>query len=164
MDWFWNNFGGVITTVLAVYGAFLSSLNFWHTRKRDKKELYIKSEIKTESSSSDKIKDKYAIITIVNKSLRPIAIDKIGFKYAYSFGAKSLKHKNFETGAFINHKKLDTSEVFYYYFNFKYSVDTPEDTNSNSMLKAIPYVIDTEGERYKGEPFKHPANFVFYLR
>ena len=164
MSWFSNGYLQPLTPLIVILGLAISFFSFWHTKKRDKKELYIKSEIKTESSSSDEIKDKYAIITIVNKSLRPIAIDKIGFKYAFSFGAKSLKHKNFETGAFINHKKLDTSEVFYYYFNFKYSVDTPEDTNSNSMLKAIPYVIDTEGERYKGEPFKHPANFVFYLR
>ena len=157
MDWFWNNFGGVITTVLAVYGAFLSSLNFWHTRKRDKKELYIKSEL----SSGNNTKYESATITIVNKSLRPIAINKIGFKYAYSFTSKSLKHKNFETGSFTHPRKLGTAEVLRYRFDFKYAAGTTEDVNSNRMLKAVPYVIDTEGQRYKGEPFRHPANFYF---
>ena len=159
MDWFWENIVGVITTVLAVYGAFLSSLNFWHMWKRDKKELYIKAIFRevTDGGTS------YVEFHIVNKSLRPITIKEFGFKYASSPVSKLLKHPDYNSNTLEPLRKLNTSEECYAvillwnYANHAYRVDL--NRINNSMVKAVPYVIDTEEQRYRGKPFKHPAKF-----
>lgn len=161
MDWLWNNFGGVITMVLAVYGALLSSLNFWHMWKRDKKELYIKAIFRQVTDGTPS----YIEFYIVNKSLRPITIKEYGFKYAASPVSKLIKPADCDGNPIEPPRKLNTSEECHTvillgdYANHPYEADLNRITNF--MLKAVPYVIDTEEQRYRGQPFKHPANFYF---
>ena len=155
MDWFLNNFGGVITTVLAVYGAVLSSLNFWHTRKRDKKELHIEAISKP---LSDNFFD-YVRITVANKSLRPIAIKEIGLEYKPSFKARLSKPVGMDRVFVRMPAKLETSDLLNYDCNCRYHAGKNEDPYTIEA-SAVPYVIDTEGQRYKGAPLKHLVYFI----
>ena len=161
MSWFWGNFGGVITTVLAIYGAVLSSLNFWHTRKRDKKELYFEAFFL--QSSDPRWGEVH--VSFANKSLRPITIKEYGFKYVSSSASKMVEPKDVEIkkSHYDELIKLATSEQYSYAVYFVKSAGNIKTAESNFMLKAIPYAIDTEGQLYTGAPFKHPANFVFFL-
>lgn len=152
MAWLWDNIVGVITTVLAIYGAVLSSLNYWHMRKRYKKELYIEASFHQSSNSAWS----YVQVYIANKSLRPITIKEYGFKYASSSDSKLLEPGDLKINLFGTPIKLATSEQFSYRIDFNLTK-----SKSNFMLKAIPYAIDTEGQRYTGVAFNHPDNFVF---
>jgi len=161
MDWLWDNIVGVITTVLAIYSAVLSSLNFWHMWERDKKELYIEAFF-LQSLLPDWGD---VFVSIANKSLRPITIKEYGFKYVPSSASKMVEPRDYKIKMIRYDKliKLTTSEQYSYRVDFKKYVGNLKTAESNFMLKAVPYVIDTEGQRYKGPPFKHPANFVFLL-
>ncbi|WP_295963533.1 hypothetical protein [uncultured Bartonella sp.] len=154
MAWLWDNIVGVITTVLAIYGAILSSLNFWHTKKRDKKELYIKATFYPGIVAELN----YVTITVVNKSLRPITIKDIGLKYDPSVEPKLSKPIGFDNGSDRLPIRLETSDqlshvVFCRYF----SVQTEK---SHSLeLSAVPFAIDTEGQQYNGVPLNHSISF-----
>ncbi len=155
MDWFWDNFGGVVTTVLAIYGAFLSSLNCWHMWKRDKKELYfdINSNQAYDEGSTN------VIINIVNNSLRPVAIKEIGLKYKRSFEDRLSKPVHFDGVSVILPARLETSDQLRYLCNCLYFAGENEQPHNIEAI-AVPYAIDTEGQRYKGAPFKHYVSFI----
>ena len=155
MSWLWDNITGVITTVLAIYGAVLSSLNFWHMRKRDKKELYIEANF---IQSSD-VEANTATITVVNKSLRSITIKEIGLKYDSSVELKLSKPVDYENDALRLPVKLETSDQFNYDIPCCYFANEKEKAH-HFDTSAVPYAIDNEGQRYKGTPLQHPIYFV----
>lgn len=155
MDWFWENIVGVITTVLAVYGAVLSSLNFWHTSKRDKKELCIEAEFKQGSF----VTLNNVTVTVINKSLRPITIKKIGLEYDPFVEAKFPKPVGYEHEAIKLPIRLEISDQFYYHVPCCYLANQNEKAN-HFDTSAIPYAIDNEGQKYKGTPLKHPVFII----
>ena len=155
MAWLWDNTVGVITTVPAIYGAVLSSLNFWHMRKRDKKELYIEANF---IQSSD-VEANTATITVVNKSLRPITIKEIGLKYDASVELKLSNPVDYEDDALRLPAKLETSDQFSYDVPCCYFAKEKEKAH-HFDTSAVPYAIDNEGQRYKGTPFKHRVFFI----
>lgn len=155
MTWFWNNFGSVITAVLAVYGAFLSSYNFWLTKKRDKKALDIKTEIIPRSP--DILTD--VIITVINKSLRPITINEIGLKYDPSIESKLSKPVDYPDEVLKLPVRLETSNQFSYHVPCCYSANQNDKADHFDTI-AVPYAIDNEGQRYKGAPLEHRVFFM----
>lgn len=155
MAWLWDNIVGVITTVLAIYGAVLSSLNFWHMRKRDKKELHIEANF----IQSSYVEANIATITVVNKSLRPITIKEIGLKYDPSVEPKLSKPVDYENDAARLPAKLETSDQFSYDVPCCYFANEKEKFHHFDTC-AIPYAIDNEGQKYNGTPLQHPIYFV----
>jgi len=155
MAWLWDNIVGVITTVLAIYGAVLSSLNFWHMRKRDKKELYIEANF----IQSSYVEANIATITVVNKSLRPITIKEIGLKYDPSVEPKLSKPVDYENDAARLPAKLETSDQFSYDVPCYYSANQNDKADHFDTI-AVPYAIDNEGQRYKGAPLEHRVFFM----
>ncbi|MBI0168981.1 MULTISPECIES: hypothetical protein [Bartonella] len=155
MAWLWDNIVGVITTVLAIYGAVLSSLNFWHMRKRDKKELYIEANF----IQSSYVEANIATITVVNKSLRPITIKEIGLKYDPSVEPKLSKPVDYENDAARLPAKLETSDQFSYDVPCCYFANEKEKFHHFDTC-AVPYAIDNEGQKYNGTPLQHPIYFV----
>lgn len=157
MSWFWDNFGGVITTVIAIYGAFLSSLNFWYMWKRDRKKLYIKAIY----NPSNNVNYNNVEITVISGTRRPIIIEDVGLKYPTSFEPKISKIINVYYDPAISElpKKLEIGEKYSCSFLCSYYDDKNEKCYSVDV-SAVPYAIDTEGQQYVGEPLKHQVFFI----
>ena len=161
MDWFLDIFRGDITTVIAITSLALSIFNSWYMWKRDKKGLYFEAFFLP--SSDPRWGD--VLVSFANKSLRPITIKEYGFKYVPLSASKMVEPKDVKIKRSLYDEliKLATSEQYSYAVHFVKSAGNIKTAESNFMLKAIPYAIDTEGQLYKGASFKHPANFVFFL-
>ena len=161
MDWFLNGYFQALTSLIAISGLALSIFNSWYMWKRDKKELYFEAFFL--QSSDPRWGEVH--VSFANKSLRPITIKEYGFKYVSSSASKMVEPKDVEIkkSHYDELIKLATSEQYSYAVYFVKSAGNIKTAESNFMLKAIPYAIDTEGQLYTGAPFKHPANFVFFL-
>jgi len=155
MDWLWDNIVGVITTVLAIYGAVLSSLNFWHMWERDKKELYIEAFF-LQSLLPDWGD---VFVSIANKSLRPITIKEYGFKYVPSSASKMVGPQEDDVNRKFPVILTQTSDQFSYDVPCCYFANEKEKFHHFDAC-AIPYAIDNEGQKYNGTPLQHPIYFV----
>ena len=140
MSWLWDNIVSVITTVLAIYGAVLSTFNYWHTRKRDKKSVMVTLELKR---LEDKRHHKSGIpIKVVNNGYRPVAIAKIAVQESDG-GDMSGPQEDDVNRKFpvILTQSLETSVIIPNY-NFIAS--------GEENYKFTPYAVDNEGQRFFG--------------
>ena len=140
MSWFLDIFRGDITTVLAIYGAVLSSLNFWHTRKRDKKSVMVTLELKR---LEDKRHHKSGLrIKVVNNGYRPVAIAKIAVQES---GGRDMPEPQEDD---VNRKfpviltqSLETSVIIR---------DSSFIASGEENCEFTPYAVDNEGQRFFG--------------
>ena len=140
MSWLWDNIVSVITTVLAIYGAVLSTFNYWHTRKRDKKSVMVTLELKR---LEDKRHHKSGIpIKVVNKGYRPVAIAKIAVQESDGGDMPGPQEDDVNRKfPVILTQSLETSVIIPNY-NFIAS--------GEENYKFTPYAVDNEGQRFFG--------------
>lgn len=140
MNWHWDNIVSVITTVLAIYGAVLSTFNYWHMRKRDKKSVMVTLELKR---LEDKRHHKAGLrIKVVNKGYRPVAISKIGI--LESDGRDMPEpHEDDVNRKFpvILTQSLETSVIIR---------DSSFIASRVKNYEFTPYAVDNEGQRFLG--------------
>ena len=140
MSWLWDNIVSVITTVLAIYGAVLSTFNYWHMRKRDKKNVMVTLELKR---LEDKRHHKAGLrIKVVNKGYRPVAISKIGI--LESDGRDMPEpHEDDVNRKFpvILTQSLETSVIIR---------DSSFIASGEENYEFTPYAVDNEGQRFLG--------------
>ena len=140
MSWLWDNIVSVITTVLAIYGAVLSTFNYWHMRKRDKKSVMVTLELKR---LENKRHHKSGLrIKVVNKGYRPVAISKIGI--LESDGRDMPEpHEDDVNRKFpvILTQSLETSVIIR---------DSSFIASRVKNYEFTPYAVDNEGQRFLG--------------
>lgn len=140
MSWLWDNIVSVITTVLAIYGAVLSTFNYWHMRKRDKKSVMVTLELKR---LENKRHHKSGLrIKVVNKGYRPVAISKIGI--LESDGRDMPEpHEDDVNRKFpvILTQSLETSVIIR---------DSSFIASGEENYEFTPYAVDNEGQRFLG--------------
>lgn len=112
MDWFSTGYSQLITSLIAISTLAIMFFSFWHTRKRDKKELYFEAFF---LQSSDPRRGEVHV-SFANKSLRPITIKEYGFKYVSSSASKMVEPKDVEIkkSHYDELIKLATSEQYSY--------------------------------------------------
>lgn len=161
MAWIWDNILGIIAMIVAVYGAVLSTFNTWYNYRRNNPNVGISFEIRCDKDDNPvNNKDCHqpiVIVTVVNKSIVPVSIAKIGFmledgtEIPESYLDKIKKDKTHLP------KRLEKGEQAIYSTSLVHILGEKEITNDFKVYhNVIPYAEDTEGNTYKGQTMKFP--------
>lgn len=135
-----NGYFQLLTSLIAVYGAVLSTFNFLHLRKRDKKSVMVTLELKR---LEDKRHHKSGLpIKVVNNGYRPVAIAKIAVQESDGRDIPGPQEDDVNRKfPVILTQSLETSVIIPNY-NFIAS--------GEENYKFTPYAVDNEGQRFFG--------------
>ena len=169
--WIWANLWPLVTTVIAVYGAVLSTLNTLYNYRRDRIKISIKSDVEKVIATEV---DYYLLkLTIINRSHRPVTITEMGFmstdgerltfqkssaeRGLDSFCRSFAKELHFDPNESLDiteppdselPKKLLISDKVEY--NRLTQTVLKHENGSMQSRTLIPYGVDSEGNIYKG--------------
>ena len=161
MAWIWDNILGIIAMIVAVYGAVLSTFNTWYNYRRNNPNVGISSDFQRDKNGevimNKLLHEPIVIVTVVNKSIVPVSIAKIGFKFEGGKKIPDLDLNELKKHRTHLPKRLKKGDQAIYSTTLVHIFAKKEITNDFKVYhNVIPYAEDTEGNTYKGQTMKFP--------
>lgn len=165
MNWLVNEVGLPVMLICCIFTMVSLAINGRRTQKRLEAHLLIDVQVVPPPAGDDLLKSEsqYAIITIVNRSLLPLTIVKMGFIAPDGRRLHRTKPLSENTrNAFVAAellldttlpRRLETSDIAIYVMP-TCQLKEQQDALQQSVSTFIPYGIDSENQIHKGVPMK----------
>ena len=154
-----TNNATLITAIIAIYGAFLATLNFFNSRKKEKPNLIVRVEIdfidpENLGSSPEGLK-----VVCINDGMKTVTIGEIIIEeielskniwYKLKNRIDSHKNKRYYSSIKAEGIEIQSGKSKEYFFD-------PEQLNMKSDISleqpVIAIVIDQTGNQFRSKPF-----------
>lgn len=150
----WDTAKDVGLFALGVYGAVLSSLNWWNANQRDKRRIRVKISTAMPTYTNGQVGAPFACIEAVNIGHRDVTITSLSLE----IGDKHLAPLSQNTFPGIADTVLPavlkdggTAQLFLAYAEIGHAL---VDIGLRSKTSVVPYCQDSSGEKYRGSPWE----------